>query len=218
MAVIVIAVGLTGAIPGSIGRMMSFGGHSTHAAASASPAARTESPQQSLDGTGSAGPTPSAAVTGNASVSPSATTTSDTLCRELYESFDPSRQRNPTGRALFQQLSKLAGGPDQVFIYCFRILGPSWFKAQRPYPAFPHGGYPGGPGDRGGDYRGTASNTGIGSVGADENTVPGTRVPWTRSRAPGQVPALGRLPAPGQARAPASTSARAPTPARAGDS
>jgi hypothetical protein len=165
VAVIAIAVALTGAIPGSIGQVMSFGGHPSQAAASSSSAARTESPRQSLDGNGTARPTASATVTGNPSVSPSASTTPDTLCREFYGSFEPSRHRNrATARTLFQQLASRAGGPDKVFTYCFRILGSSWFKAQRPYPAISFGGYLGGPGDRGRGHPGTG-NTGTGSTG-----------------------------------------------------
>ena len=166
VAVIVIAVALTGAIPGSIGQMMSFGGHpASHAAASSPSAAQTGSPRQSLDGTGTARPTPSASVSSSASVSPSATTAPDTLCREFFE---PPRHRNrTTARVLFQQLAKRAGGPDKVFTYCLRILGSSWFKIQRQYPDNSFGGYPGGPGDRGRGDRGSG-NTGTGNTGAEQ--------------------------------------------------
>ena len=198
VAVIAIAVALTGAIPGSIGQMMSFRGHPTHAAASSTSAAETGSPRQSLDGTGTARPTPSAAVTGTPSVSPSATTAPDTLCREFYQAFEPSRERNrATARVLFQQLAKRAGGPDKVFTYCFRILGSSWFKAQRPHPAPSFSGYPGGPGDRGHGYRGTGStgSTGTGSTGAGNpnavNPAPSTAAGASAGAAAGAGAAVG---------------------------
>jgi hypothetical protein len=159
-AVAVIAVAVTGAIPGSIGHRVSFGSHRTSAATSATPARQTPG---SLEGTGGAShPIPSAAVTGTPSVSPSAavagapsvspspTTAPGALCREL---FGPSAQQNrEKRRTLLEDLSRLAGGPGNVFNYCFRYLNPlSGVKGQRTFPTPPAGGYshPGGPGDSG---------------------------------------------------------------------
>ena len=115
--------------------------------------AQTGGARQVVDGTGTARPTPSAAVTGSASVSPSATTAPDTLCREFYQPSSPpgsatggrrgsSSSNWPLGRAVLTRSST----------YCLRVLGSSWFRDQRPYPAPSFGGYSGGPGDRGGGH------------------------------------------------------------------
>jgi hypothetical protein len=179
VAVIVIAVAITGAIPGSIGKMMSFGSHPTKAASSAVPTGRTPG---SLDGSATAShPTPTAPAAGTPSVSPSATTGSSTLCRELFE---PSAQQNrTTWLSLVTQVSQLAGGQNKVFGYCFRYLSPlSGGDGQRTYPIPPVGGYPGGPGDRGSGYPGVGESSvrnpgagipGVGNSGAG-NPMPGT--------------------------------------------
>ena len=87
--VIAVAVAVTGAIPGSIGQMMSFGGHPAQRRLVDGADRAGDSP--SLEGAGGASPSaPSAAVTGTPSVSPSATTGPGTLCREFYESFSPA--------------------------------------------------------------------------------------------------------------------------------
>jgi hypothetical protein len=166
VAVIVIAVAVTGAIPGSIGQMVSFGAHPTSAASSTARTGRTPS---SLEGTGHASrPTPSPKVTSAPSVSPSATTAPGTLCREFYESFG---QQNRAA-ALFNELTQLAGGRDKVFIYCFHYLS-SWDKTQRPYPGPSLGGYPG--------VSGGSGNPGTGDPGfgypGDGNAGAGDPVP-----------------------------------------
>ena len=159
VAVTVIAVAVTGAIPGSIGQMVSFGAHPT---STASPTAHSERAGSSLDGTGRASrPTPSAEASSTPSVSPSATTAPSTLCREFYESFGrPDRVALP---ALFKELTQLAGGRDQVGGYCFPYLR-SWAKGQGTYPTPAAGGYPGGPGSAGG-YLGGPGDRGRGFPG-----------------------------------------------------
>jgi hypothetical protein len=153
VAVIVIAVAVTGAIPGSIGQMMSFGGHPTSAASS--PAPNRPAPG-SLDGNGRAShPTPSPPVTGTPVVSPSATTSRGTLCREFLQSL---WQRNATAwRALFKELTQLAGSPDKVPGYCSSF----WANEPRMYPTPPAGGLPAGPGGRERGYPGA----GLGALG-----------------------------------------------------
>jgi len=183
VAVVVIAVGVAGALPGSIGQLLSVGSHPTSAAASsaASSTAPTRRSVGSLYGSGAVHPTPSAAVTGTATVSPSATTAASTLCREFYQ---PSWQLSQTARrALFTELSQLAGGPDKVGGYCFHYLS-AWDKTQRVYPPPPFGGVPGGPGDGGnpgagdqgvgnpGGGNSDSANSGGGNSGA-ENQAPG---------------------------------------------
>ena len=60
-------------------------------------------------------------------MAPPPTTAPDTLCREL---FAPAAQLNrATLRTLFLDLSRLAGGPGNVYNYCFRYLNSlSWAK------------------------------------------------------------------------------------------
>jgi hypothetical protein len=160
VAVVVIAVAVTGAIPDSIGQMTSFGSHPTSGASSAAGTGRARG---SLDGTGHAShPTPSPVVTSAPSVSPSATTSPGTICREFFE---PSAQDWAERSALFGELVRLAGGPDKVDAYCFLYLN-SWAKGQRTYPAPPAGayGYPGGPADRGSGNPG-AGQPGIANLG-----------------------------------------------------
>jgi hypothetical protein len=160
VAVIVIAVAVTGAIPGSIGQMTSFGSHPTSAAPSAAGSGPARS---SLDGTGHAShPIARPAVTGAPTVSPSATRSPATLCREF---FGPSAQDSAERSALLGELARLAGGPDKVGTYCFPYLS-FWAKGQRTYPTLPAGvhGYPGGPGDSGSGNSG-AGKPGIANVG-----------------------------------------------------
>ena len=159
--IVVIAVAVTGAIPGSIGQMVSFRGHPTSAT---SPAPRARQTPKSRRTTGGAShPTPSPQASGTPSASPSATTGPGTLCRELYQ-----RTGQPNGAAkfaLFEALTRLAGGPGKVLGYCIRLATPSLlFPSQRPFPAGSFGGYPFGPGDRGRGYAGPGSS-GPGSSG-----------------------------------------------------
>jgi hypothetical protein len=157
MAVIVIAVAVTGGLPGSIGQVGAFGGHPTSAASSP---ARTGRTPGSLEGTGVGHPAPAAPMSRAAvpaSVGPSTTTSPTTLCRELFE---PSGRQNRTvWRAVFSQLTQLAGGRHNVLGYCFRYLSSDFARVPRSQAPFPFGGAPGGPGDRGGS--GTA-NLGFG--------------------------------------------------------
>jgi hypothetical protein len=152
VAVIVIAVAVTGAIPGSIGQMMSIDGHPTSAASSPAPSRPAPG---SLDGNGHVShPTPSAPVTGTPSVTPSATTSPGALCREFLASL---WQKNGTARRdLLGELIQQAGGLDKVRGYCSTF----WTKEPRTYPTPPPGGYPAGPGDRGRGYPG-AGNSGV---------------------------------------------------------
>jgi hypothetical protein len=163
VALIVIAVAMAGAIPGSIGQMMSLGGHPTSAG---SPAAKSGRTPVSLEGTGASTPTPSPEVTGTgtatsaaasiatgtATVGPRVTSGPGTLCRELFERS--VQQSRTTWLALFAELSRMAGGRYQVFGYCLRNLGSSYSaKAQWPSSmpslgAFPSG-FPSGPAARG---------------------------------------------------------------------
>ncbi len=154
VAAAVVTVAVTGAIPGSIGQTMSFGGHPASAASSAAATGRAPG---SLEGSGASHPTRSAPVAGAASVSPSATTAQSTLCREFYESF--GQQNGAAPRALIKELTQLAGVRNKVSSYCFHYLI-SWDKTQRLYPAPPSfGGLPGAPGARG--------NPGTGKSAAD---------------------------------------------------
>ena len=85
-----------------------------------------------------------------------------------------------TLRTLFLDLSRLAGGPGNVYNYCFRYLNSlSWAKGERTYPTLPVGGYggygyPGVPGDRGPGYPGTGYPGG-GYPGGGNSQGPGVR-------------------------------------------
>jgi len=179
-AVIVIAVAVTGGLPGSVGQ--TFGGHPTGAAASSAGTGRT---QNSLEGTGVSHPTPPAAVSSAgsapASVSPSAATSPTTFCRELFEPL--GRQNRTMWGALLRQLTQLAGGRDKIRSYCFRYLSSDFAQAPGSYPAFPFGGYPGGPGDRGNNG---APNPGSGHSGGNQSA--GDPHPGTGEPAPSTGP------------------------------
>jgi hypothetical protein len=157
VAVVVIAVAVSGGLPDSIGHVVSFGGSPTSTAASSTGTGQTPG---SLEGTGVKRPTPTSAAQRAsaaraevpasavpASVGPSSTTGPATLCRELFE---PSGQQNRmTWQAVLRQLTQLAGGRHKILRYCFRYLSSYFAKDPRSYPMFSFDGAPGGPGDRG---------------------------------------------------------------------
>ena len=144
-AVVVIAVAVSGALPGSFGQIMTSSGH--HASSSASATAKAgQVLGGSLDGTGRARPSPSVTVTATPTSQPSVTPPV-TICRAWIAAI---RQRDRKDEhALFSQLIPLAGGQDNVWGYCNQVLRASGDKGQ-PYPApsYISGGHPGG---RGGD-------------------------------------------------------------------
>jgi hypothetical protein len=158
VAAVVIAVAITGALPGSFGQMMSSDGHPAGSAASAMAKAGSRR-VGSLDGTGTpratSRATPRVRLGGDSAPHPSPTTTpsasaSAAICRAWLASlWQRDRQAE---RSLFSQLSQLAGGQDKVWGYCYEALESARDKGQRPYPAphFTFGGYPGGPGGPGG--------------------------------------------------------------------
>src|ERR1700677_4831506 len=141
VAVVAIAVAATGALPGSIGQMVSFGSHPTSAASSPAPAGQKPG---SLDGSGHASrQSPRRPPTAAPSASPSATTDPSALCHEF---LDFSRPRNQTMKPEDSEaLTRLAGGPDKVSGYCFHLLWPSAaFPTQRPFAYSSFGDFPGG--------------------------------------------------------------------------
>jgi len=128
VAIVAIAVAVTGVLPGSAAQShpVSAG---TSAAATAKPSAsqRVEGGalvEPSIRPTSAASPTSSA---------PRAAQSSGTLCREYYSFFaHPEPQASQAAEAaLGEKLDKLAGGPPKVFTYCFPYLDYlSWGKVQ----------------------------------------------------------------------------------------
>lgn len=201
-AAAVIAVAVTGAIPGSIGNLVSFGHHHT---SSASPTARTGQTPGALEGTAGAGePTPSPEVAGTVPVGPSASATSatGTLCREFFE---PDRQQSrATRHILIKDLERLAGNSmSQVFNYCVRYVdSSSYSRPPHPsmtfpttfptdFPPHPSGGYPGHPGT-GGRGHPNGGNPNVGNrSSADQTPAAAGPTPGTVGQSSGGRPGGG---------------------------
>lgn len=183
-AVVVIAVAVTGAIPGSLRHM----GSGSPPPSSGSSAAGSGHTAGALEGRGTIAkptPTPSVTVRSAPLVSPSATSGAGTLCREYFE--PTAKQSQAERRTLYGELGKAADSQDpmRVFGYCFRYLSSTWSGAPHPHHAVSPGGHPGGPafggnpggGNPGGGNKGSGNaiggDSGGGSTGGGNLATPG---------------------------------------------
>jgi hypothetical protein len=126
-ALVVVAVAVTGALTGSIGKLTSFGRPPASASASARATAHSPATQGPLATGAAQVPTPSPhTATASAHATPRPTSGPGSLCREYFEYFEYPEHPIPGGAAAWfsvgRELSKLAGGPFKVYGYCLRYL------------------------------------------------------------------------------------------------
>jgi hypothetical protein len=149
VAVVAVAVGLTGALPDSIKQLGNLGQRSASASASA---ARTvySAATQRVDG--GASPEPSikqAPATHATSRAPHAAQALPALCRDYYSFFTHPEPRSsyPAEAALGAKLNTLVGGPAKAFGRCQAYLGNLYLNAPPgTSPTSPPGIYSVGPG------------------------------------------------------------------------
>jgi hypothetical protein len=123
-ALIVVAAAVTGALTGSIGELTSFGRQPASASASARASAQSPGSQGPLVTGAARVPIPRPkATTASAPATPRPTSGPGSLCLEYFEySFHPAPGGAAAWFALEGQLSKLAGGPFEIYGYCLRYL------------------------------------------------------------------------------------------------
>jgi hypothetical protein len=156
-ALIVVATAVTGALTGSIGELTSFGRQPASESASARATGQSPGSERVLV-TGAARdriPAPKPTV----SVPPAPRPTPDpaSLCRQYVGDFEhPGQVAGAAFSALYEQLSKLAGGSLKVPGYCFHALG---------YPLPGKDGLPPAGGPAGGDGAPGRADPAGGSLG-----------------------------------------------------
>ena len=193
-AVVVVAVAVTGAIPGSFGRVGS-GGRTASPSSSATGSGHTAG---ALEGQGTRGtiakptPTPTPSISSAPLVSPSATSGTGTLCREFFE--PTAEQSRATRHTLFGELAKAAGSQDmgQVFGYCFHYLSSTWSRAPHSHRATSPGGHPGGVNRGSGNTSGSdpgSGHSGAGTFGPGNSGPGNSATPEPSTGASGHVSA-----------------------------
>jgi hypothetical protein len=123
-ALIVVAAAVTGALTGSIGELTSFGRQPASASASARATVQTPGSQGPLVTGAAPVRTPSGkTATASAPATPRPTSGPGSLCRQYFEYPEhPVPGGMAAWIALGGQLSKLAGGPLEIYGYCLRYL------------------------------------------------------------------------------------------------